>query len=470
MVRAGAEVTPAITRYSAELEPLVRKLEDTPRDACAALVAEGLRNGITYRQWMAALFLAGIRNVNPQPPGFALHCVFVVHSAHLLGMEAPAGSKELPLFYALDTFKASQDRDSKQTSGDWTMRELGRLPNATQAGFRKAMETWNIGEAERAAASLATQGEAREVFESLWRFGARDYRNIGHKAIYVANAERTLDTIGWEHAVPVIRSLVLALLDFGPERQVNGYGFADQCFLANERRVADMRLPGGWASGTASKEGALRVLHTIRSATPEQACAAAGEQLTKGAANAASVWDGVHLAAVEIMMRAKGSIVGLHAVSAANGLHHAWLKAAEPKVRLLVLLQGVGWMTQFRTFAGAREGALSGLAVDTMQGRQGGMEAVWAARKERPEQAAECVLEIAATPEGRRKWLSEAMRHTSALADEVHLYKYLAAIVEDSRLVSEAWRPHLAASLAFYMKGPGDAEPLPMKRARQALA
>jgi hypothetical protein len=34
--------------------------------------------------------LAGIRNINPRPPGFALHCVFVIHSAHIISLEAPA--------------------------------------------------------------------------------------------------------------------------------------------------------------------------------------------------------------------------------------------------------------------------------------------------------------------------------------------------------------------------------------------
>jgi len=57
-----------------------------------------LRRSVSYRQFLAALFLAGIRNVNPRPPGFALHCVFIIHAAHLLGLEAPA---EVRLFASL---------------------------------------------------------------------------------------------------------------------------------------------------------------------------------------------------------------------------------------------------------------------------------------------------------------------------------------------------------------------------------
>ena len=74
------------------------------------------------------------------------------------------------------------------------------------------MESWDIERAQRAAISLARSRNTAEVFASLWQYGARDYRNIGHKAIFVANAERTLRVVGWQHAEPVLRSLTYALL------------------------------------------------------------------------------------------------------------------------------------------------------------------------------------------------------------------------------------------------------------------
>src|SRR5262249_42490723 len=159
-----------------------------------------------------------------------------VHSAHLIGLEAPPDARLLPLFYVLDDFKAAQDRDAKQSAGDYTMQALkGALPSPAKASNEliAAMEAWDPERAERAAASLARSRSASDVFNILWRFGARDYRNIGHKAIYPANAFRTLQTIGWQHAEPVLRSLALALVDFGKDRQVNGYAFEDQCYLAN---------------------------------------------------------------------------------------------------------------------------------------------------------------------------------------------------------------------------------------------
>ena len=115
----------------------------------------------------------------------------------------------------------------------------GSLPVGDRAAdeLKAAMEAWDQERAERAAAGMARHGSAAAAFQLLRRYGARDYRNIGHKAIYVANASRTLETIGWQHAEPVLRSLVLSLLDFGKERKVDGYAFEDQCYLANAARV-----------------------------------------------------------------------------------------------------------------------------------------------------------------------------------------------------------------------------------------
>src|SRR5687768_125460 len=78
--RADAQVTPDILKYASEIEPLVVLIEKVPREQAAELVVEQLNRGVPHKQLMAALFLAGIRNVNPRPPGFALHCVFVIHS------------------------------------------------------------------------------------------------------------------------------------------------------------------------------------------------------------------------------------------------------------------------------------------------------------------------------------------------------------------------------------------------------
>ncbi len=432
--RAQAQLPPDMVRFDAEMEPLARLMEVTPREKCAAMVMEQMRANVPYRQLMAALYLAGVRNVNPRPPGFALHCLFVMHSAHLLSLEAPPDLRALPFFYALDLFKVSQERDARQN--DYVMAPLtGMLPSADRAGAEliAAMEAWDQDRAERAAAVLARSRGANEVFELLWRYGVRDYRNIGHKAIFVANACRTLQTIGWQHAETVLRSLVLGLLHFAKETKVNGYALEDQTYSANARRVTE-----AWSSGPADPKSTRAMLAAIRETPPAEACIRA-----KGVP-AASIWDAVHLAAAELTLRTAGGsiITGIHAVSAANAMHFSWQAAAAPATRQLILLQAIGWMGQFRTWA------------ETQKGTQ--------------------TLDITSVPEsenvrtidGRRRFIAERLRHIIPKANEVHYYKFPAALIEDIPLVSAEWRPRLTAAMSCYTKGPADAETEAMQRAR----
>jgi hypothetical protein len=479
--RDEVEVTPALMKFRPEIEPLVSLIERTPRDKCAEMVVEQIQNGVSYRQLLAALFLAGIRDVNPRPPGFALHCVFVIHSSHIISLEAPPDSRLLPLFYALDIFKGSQERDARQPTGDFTMRAIREpLPASERAAaeFLAAMEAWDSERAERAAVSLARNRGGSEVFELLWRYGARDYRNIGHKAIFVANAQRTLNAIGWQHAEPVLRSLVLGLLDFGRQQQVNGYAFDDQCYSGNVKRLKEIfpRLDEAWTGEQGDPTAARGILATIRTSTPEEACAEVAGLFTKGKTSAGSVWDAVHLAAAELRMRARSSaaIVGVHAVTSANALHHAYLVASELEIRLLLLLQAVGWMVQFRKWAETHEENLrprpiTDLEASTDEPFDRALSEVLNGIPSDADASAARVLRLTRDPHSRQGFQAAALRLTLTKADEVHYYKYLAALIEDTPLVSPEWQPHLFAATVYYMKGSNDPEPASMKRAREAL-
>jgi hypothetical protein len=470
-----------MVQFRPEMEPLVRLIESTPREQCAAMAVEHMRRGVSYRQLMAALFLAGIRNVNPRPPGFALHCVFIIHSAHLLSLEAPPDSRLLPLFYALDNFKAAQERDSRQAGGDYTMRALsGAVPPGDRAAaeLEAAMEAWDLERAERAAAGLARHRSASEAFGALWRYGARDYRNIGHKAIYVANAARTLEVIGWQHAEPVLRSLVLALLDFGREQKVNGYALDDQVFPANAGRVKALsaKLPASWLAAGSDPAVVKSLLETVRTAEPHDACAETARLIASGKAGAASVWDAVHLASAELAMRARGNatIVGIHSVTAANGLRHAYSAVGDPAAKLLLTLQGIGWMGQFRKWAETRSDAPRAFTITQLQPAEEtapdkAIAQALAGVPARVDEAAAHVMRLAADPAGRSAFLASALRSTISKGDEVHYYKYLAALVEDTAWVSPEWQPRFLAASVYYLKGSADAEPPAIQRAREAL-
>src|SRR5579883_1561097 len=111
---AEMAVGPDAVRFRPEIEPVVRWIEETPRDRVLEKAVEQLKKGLSYREMLAGLFLAGIRNVKPHPVGFKFHAVLVINSAHLLGQTAAVNDRLLPLFWALDNFKNSQAQDIKE--------------------------------------------------------------------------------------------------------------------------------------------------------------------------------------------------------------------------------------------------------------------------------------------------------------------------------------------------------------------
>src|SRR6266404_1716653 len=210
-----AQLDPKIVQFHPDIEPLVRFLEETPRNKLLEEVAARIRRGLSYRELLAALLLAGVRNIQPRPVGFKFHAVLVVNSAHVASLSSPDSDRWLPIFWALDQFKSSQAADERE--GDWTMGPVDEAAvppsHKAEAAFIEAMDNWDEAAADAAIVGLARTAGAHEIFEILCRYGARDFREIGHKAIYVANSFRALEAIGWHHAEPVLRSLTYALLD-----------------------------------------------------------------------------------------------------------------------------------------------------------------------------------------------------------------------------------------------------------------
>ncbi len=122
----------------AEIEPVVRALEETPRERVVDEFARRIREGLSYRDVVAALLLAGVRNVQPRPSvGFKFHAVLVVNSAHLASLASPDEDRWLPIFWALDYFKSSQARDVRE--GNWTMQPVDESAVPTGQSAREAI-------------------------------------------------------------------------------------------------------------------------------------------------------------------------------------------------------------------------------------------------------------------------------------------------------------------------------------------
>src|SRR6266853_1802661 len=146
-------------RWRARIPPasgLVRLLEDTPREKLLEEVGERIRRGLAYRELLAALLLAGVRNIQPRPVGFKFHAVLVVNSAHLASVSSPDSDRWLPIFWALDYFKSAQEQDARE--GDWTMSAVNEskvpTPEKAKRAFIEAMDNWDEAAADTAVTGL----------------------------------------------------------------------------------------------------------------------------------------------------------------------------------------------------------------------------------------------------------------------------------------------------------------------------
>src|SRR5436190_1149841 len=269
---AEAKLEPNILRLQPEIEPLVQLIEKTPRDHLLEEVADRIHKGLRYRELLAALLLAGVKNVEPRPSvGFKFHTVLVVNAAHLASLASPAEHRWLPIFWALDYYKGAAAQDVKER-GDWTMSAVNEsaVPPAhkAKAAFIEAMDNWDEQAADVAIAGLARSAGVNEIYEMFFRYGMRDFRDIGHKAIYVANSFRTLQCIGWQHAEPVLRSLTYALL---AHQEKDNPAKSDLEADRPGRRNAELakKLRSDWTAGKIDSAATKELLATLRTGSAD---------------------------------------------------------------------------------------------------------------------------------------------------------------------------------------------------------
>ncbi len=485
-----AKVTPDLVRFGPDLEPIVKLIEDTPREKCVAMMVEQLRKGVPYRIFMAALYHIQTNQVG--------HPLAVLHSAHELSLDLPAQERLLPLFWALDSFKFHQQRGDFASSRKplTGLKPLaGKLPSADQAEqeFHAAMQAFDGERAERVIVAVTRGQGAARVAELVWHYGARDFTFIGHFAIWTANCWRPLQTVGWQHAEPILRVVVASIV--GQDKALRG-----QPYAANGERVRKALdgLPAGWAEAGADADLTKDLLVLIRERKVDAACQLTVTQLTEGKAKAGAVWDAVHLAAGEMIMCAQKNAAPLHANTAANALHYAFQASGQVENRLLILLQAVGWMCLYRSslarnnwlkepkqiteIVGAKIPERSDQAVeeilahlsfgpggnptaDPIEGARGPQLISQPWRHE----AASKVFTFAKQFADHRPLVREAFRLVSLKADwNPHRIKFPVAAWENCGWVSPEWRPHLLAAASYSFFGADALDTEVAKQAREA--
>jgi hypothetical protein len=469
---SAQDVRRTLAPVQEDVEPIVRLIEDTARNRVLETIGARIRDGASYQQILSALMLAGVRGIEPRPVGFKFHAVLVVNSAHLASLAAQDRDRWLPLFWAIDNFKSSQATNA--TQGDWRMAAVNadRLPSAEHANFnfRSAMENWETENADLAVAQLARMSSLNEVYEMFWRYGARDFRDIGHKAIFVANSYRLLVTIGWRHAEPILRSLTYALVDHGREANPARSDHAvDRPGRDNLQRLT--RIRADWQRGEVARESVTDLLTTLRTANAGDAAEAVVTMLN-ARVDPACIWDALFLTAGELLMKQPG-IIALHTVTTMNALAFGFSTTASDETRRYLMLQAASFLPLFR----ARLNNLPATPrIDTFEpGELAGqgqatIDDIFATASTNKLTAARKTLALLQTrPNQQEPLMTTARRLIFAKGTDSHDYKFSSAALEDFHHVTPAWRNRFLAASVFWLKGSaGNDTPL-LQRTRAAL-
>ena len=469
---ADATLNESLVAFGPDVEPLVRLVEETPRERLLEEFAARIRAGASYRQVLAALMLAGIRNVQPRPAvGFKFHSVLVVNACYVASLSGPDEDRWLPIFWALDYFKTAQAEESRKTGWRMPAVRTGQIPvgPAAREAFITAMDRWDVEAADVATAGIVRTLPATEVFELFARYAARDFRSIGHKAIFLANAWRTLQVIGWDHAEPVLRSLTFALLNHEGEPDPATHDLGPDQPWRNNAALLE-KVPAGWLQGTTSTAATREQIALTRTATADAAASAAVSQLAAGQ-SAAGIWDGNFLAAGELLMRQPG-IISLHGLTTVNALHYLWRSVGDTALRQRLLLQACSFSSLFRQ-AAERRGELQSLTIDALQqpssDKPPTTDEIFADISRDGLTAARKLLSLVTAGGDPLSVIDTARRYVFLKGRDAHDYKFSTAVLEDWSQISPEWRPQFLALSVFNLKGSGDADSPLVERTRAAL-
>jgi hypothetical protein len=450
---AGAAGLSTFSRLGAGAEPpsLVTLLEDTPRERLGAELATRIRGGLREQELIAALATAAARNVQPVPHvGFKYHSLMMLRSAQLAVAHLTPAEHWLPLLWAADYFKEAQA--DEHAAGGW--HQSPRSTSGTSAAARDeltaALDRWDIEAADAALVSSLRGGSSSGLSSTLFWYGARDTRDIGHKAISVANAHRLMSALDPQQTESVLRSTVAALQTATGEPNPASHDLEpDRPFRRNVQLLGS--LPASWKQGRDDAGARADLRATLYRASNADAGAAAAELLRRGISPDA-LWRVLFDTAAELIL-VKPSVVTLHAQTSANALHYAYRMCAGERTQQLALLQCAAYVAMFRATTGASERdchletlqplATTGDALAELAADLSADQRMTAARK------ALGYLQRGGDPAMLMAWV----RHNVAYyADDPHDFKYSEAVFENYANASDVeWRRRcLSAGMGLY--------------------
>ncbi len=453
-----------------EIAPLVRLIENTPREKSVAMMIGELRKGTTRNQFVAAMFLASARiKVSP-------HHVFMIYDALRLSNAMKPGDQLLPLFWALDTLYYRREEGDRYRPVK--IRNTPSELRATQE-LRESMDRFDGEAAASAIVALSRSTSPKAAMSELSKYAGRDDSFIGHRAIALVNCWRVLETIGWQHAEPIFQFVVRQLNEGGNRHRQHEHNWD-----RSTARFAE--VPVGWESNRTDPARTLELFEVMRLEDEASACETAFKMLLTGKVQAGSIWDAVYLLGADFMIRYPESrdigTTPLHTNTSANSLRFVFDECTDLNIRMYTLLAAVAWATKFYgAERKTREGRawLRDLKITDLTIREVGaqpeevvaeiftlqpkrrhdesQQEILTGRegtREDQDKVAELTFSYAHKHPDHSHYFQAARLLTSMKStQDAHDLKFPAAIFENYGQVNPKWRPHLIAASSHYMHG-----------------
>ena len=445
---------------------LLKVLEDSMREHLPHALVQRIRAGLRYEELRAALSWAVVRNVQPYPVvGYKYHSVMVLRSIESTTQHLPSPERWLPIIWAADCFKSAQAEE--RASSAWHQpKRLATLVGDSHSARRQliaALERWDRDAADAAIVNYAASAPMDEIFSLLFAYGARDLRDIGHKAIAVANAHSLARRLEKPQSEALLRSTVAALQNSDADPNPANHDLEpDRPWRLNRTRLRE--IPMSWKQGRDDPAARLELRSALYRASEEDAGGVIVTMLRAGISPDA-LWQVLFDTAAEFLM-VQPSIVSVHAQTTANALHYAYRLCGDAETQQMMLLQCAAMIAMFRrlTAVSASDFNLKALPPLPVHGpSEEAIEQIYAdlSAGHRLQAAGKALgyLDGAGDPEA----LIARTRHQVVYyADEPHDYKFPEAVFENYAQFSDvAWRRrYLSAGMAYYKASAGHPAPL----------
>lgn len=454
---AAAPVLPGCTTgtsWSAPdctLDEVVQSFFAEPYDAFVPL-ARWLGEGLGESELYAAAMNAAARWVWP---GDDMHAAMVVRACQLLGARLAEPERWVPLFWAWDQVHGAAGSDDLAPHD---ARGTSSTDDA-QAGLEESWDRWDPAAADAYAAELYAVGGRPAVLEPLARYSLRNHDWLGHKAIWVAYALRSLDDFGWGCGEWVVRSLARTIASQEESADTSAYE-------ANLARLEE--VPDGWRDGTDQPERVPELLAALRS-RDQMGCVDALLDCLHIGVSPRTCWTAMALHAVEQGLRWGEGSYSVHHLDTLNALRHLQDLSDDEDTARLSLLQGAAWSADFQAFQSGDPKLEEGL--DTLAPAEGETPTLDACLEAIGGSVSDVARMLLAwqTAGGSALDLIDAWAPVAGLrqanADQ-HRFKFHAALLEEAEACLPEWQGRLL--LGIPLRSPSATTPL-WERHEEAL-